>query len=261
MAIKRAGRPDRFYVLDNEIANDKRLSWQARGMLVYLLCKPNNWEISTKDLVKQTGQAIGKSSSRDAVRSIISELMEAGYVQREPSRGNAGTFEGYDYAVSEIPATGDGLTGDGLSGAGESGPITNTERTTNTDKETTPCKSPAGGRSFDCPHDEILDIWREVMYDKPQPSKNLWPTSKRASDLASRWKLGFSLKKESTGEPFYVDVNTGLDWWRRFFKYMRKSDFLMGKTAAVGQREFVLKIDWVVNKNNFVKIMENTYHR
>lgn len=113
-----------------------------------------------------------------------------------------------------------------------------------------------------CPWEEILDIWAEVMPDKPQPARNLWVGTARAADLSNRWKACFSIKHEQTGKPFYTDKESGLDWWRRFFTYLRKSDWLMGRVVGANGTAFRnMKIDWIVKKGNFVKILENTYHR
>lgn len=105
----------------------------------------------------------------------------------------------------------------------------------------------------DCPHNEIIDLWAEVMPDKPQPSKNMWQGTERARHLAARWKAGFAIKHERTGEPLYTDLQSGLDWWSRFFRFLRKSEFLMGDNRW-------FKLAWVAKRENFVKIMEMDYH-
>jgi len=103
MAIRRAERPHTQYLLlSNSIAEDGRLSWAARGMLVYLLAKPDNWTVQTVDLQNATKQA-GKHSGRDAVRAILEELIAVGYVRKWKSRQGDGQFNGWDYEVGEIP--------------------------------------------------------------------------------------------------------------------------------------------------------------
>ncbi|WP_417861906.1 replication protein [Vreelandella venusta] len=104
-----------------------------------------------------------------------------------------------------------------------------------------------------CPHNEIIDLWAEIMPDKPQPSKNMWQGTERARHLAARWKAGFTIKHERTGEPLYTDLQSGLDWWGRFFRFLRKSEFLMGDNRW-------FKLAWVAKRENFVKIMEMDYH-
>ncbi|APQ14700.1 hypothetical protein BJP27_24305 (plasmid) [Pseudomonas oryzihabitans] len=107
MTIRRAPRPDTgFYILDRKIAEDERMSWAARGMLIFLLSKPDNWEVSVKHLINQTKNAVGKSSSRDAVRVILKELETIGYLQVDQARQSTGRFEGVAYIVHESPVPG-----------------------------------------------------------------------------------------------------------------------------------------------------------
>lgn len=103
MSIKRAPRPEsNFYQLDKRISEDPRLSWAARGLLIFLLGKPDHWEVSTGHLIKQTSES-GKKSGRDGVLAILKELITCGYVIRTTHRKEGGEFGGYDYLVSETP--------------------------------------------------------------------------------------------------------------------------------------------------------------
>lgn len=96
MPIIRAPRPERnFYMLDKTISEDKRLSWAARGLLVFLLGKPDHWRVSVPALVNETSKAC-KSTGRDAVYKLLSELIDAGYAHRQ--KHSNGTI---DYTVSE----------------------------------------------------------------------------------------------------------------------------------------------------------------
>lgn len=106
MSIRRGPRPEtKFYTLDKSISEDARLSWGARGLLIFLLGKPDNWEVSVKHLINQTQDAIGKASGRDAVRVILKELEQAGYLVADIARNEAGGFAGMAYTVNEIPDT------------------------------------------------------------------------------------------------------------------------------------------------------------
>lgn len=109
------------------------------------------------------------------------------------------------------------------------------------------------GSDDSCPHHELIDLWAEVMPEFRQHAKNIWAGSKREKDLAARWKAGFNIKHERTGEPLYTDKASGLDWWGRFFRYLRKSQFLM-----TGQNW--LSLEWVSDRENFDSIIEKKYH-
>lgn len=105
MSIRRGKRPDtRFYTLNKDISEDTRLSWSARGLLIFLLGKPDNWTVSVAHLIKQTADS-ARPSSRDAVRNIIGELVAAGYMKADTARSENGKFRGMDYVVSESPET------------------------------------------------------------------------------------------------------------------------------------------------------------
>ena len=106
MSIIRAPRPEgNFYLLNKSISEDQRLSWASRGLLVFLLGKPDHWEVSTHHLIGQTKDCLGKASGRDAVRGLIRELEQAGYLRIVLERADGGEFGGRSYTVSESPAT------------------------------------------------------------------------------------------------------------------------------------------------------------
>jgi hypothetical protein len=77
---------------------DGRLSWEARGMLGYLLVKPDDWRINVANLIKQS------PGGRDRVYRILNELIEYNYIKRTEIR-REGKISGYEYAVYETPHT------------------------------------------------------------------------------------------------------------------------------------------------------------
>lgn len=101
-----------------------------------------------------------------------------------------------------------------------------------------------------CPHQEVINIWSQVMNDQRQP--RVWDGQRKAN-LANRWKDGFKIIKSDNSGPLYTDKDSGLQFWRNFFIYMRSSDFLINDCKPFG-------LDWIVNKANFTKIFEGNYH-
>lgn len=101
-----------------------------------------------------------------------------------------------------------------------------------------------------CPHQEVIKIWSEVMPEQRQP--RVWD-GQRAANLTNRWKECFKIMKSDNSGPLYTDRDTGLEFWRNFFIYMRSSDFLINDCKPFG-------LDWIVNKVNFTKIFEGNYH-
>lgn len=86
-----------FTQVDNNIIDDKELSWKAKGLLVYLLSKPEDWKIYIKNLSQASKD--GKTSTNSALK----ELIEKEYVFKGKVRGKDGKFKGYRYDVYEIP--------------------------------------------------------------------------------------------------------------------------------------------------------------
>lgn len=76
MSVIRVKKEQKYFVAANAPFQDKNLSWEARGVMGYLLSKPNGWECRNYDLVNQgpTGE--------HAVKRIIKELKVAGYIHR-----------------------------------------------------------------------------------------------------------------------------------------------------------------------------------
>lgn len=99
MIIRAPRLNNNFYILDKHISEDSRLSWAARGMLIYLLGKPDDWRVQIGHLVKQTSNS-SRKTGRDGIYVLIEELMEVGYVTRMQNRED-GKFQSTDYIVHE----------------------------------------------------------------------------------------------------------------------------------------------------------------
>lgn len=99
-----------------------------------------------------------------------------------------------------------------------------------------------------CPHQEILSIFAEELPDLPQP--RVWD-GKRADAMLARWRWVLAdLKKK--GKPH--DKAAGLEFFRRMFSYISKSDFLMGRKT-----DWTCSLPWIVEAENFAKIIEGNF--
>ena len=87
MSINRVHKKGNYSVIANNGAHDATLTWQARGILWYLLTKPDGWLVRTHDLVKQSPVGL------KAVNTILKELEINGYLIRWCDRGDRGKFE------------------------------------------------------------------------------------------------------------------------------------------------------------------------
>ena len=51
-----------------------------------------------------------------------------------------------------------------------------------------------------------------------------------------------------------------IEWWNGYFESVRKSAFLMGQTdPAPGRKLFRADLEWLVRKQNMVKVLEEKY--
>jgi len=66
--------------ISNVPANDANLSWEARGVLYYLLTKPDEWECRNQDLINKG------SAGSDKIERILDELQENGYLTRPQAK-------------------------------------------------------------------------------------------------------------------------------------------------------------------------------
>lgn len=74
--IQRARRRDRWEVIDKRALLDPTISHRARGLLCWLLAKPDDWIVYARYLHKHTKEG------RDACVNALNELIAAGYVEK-----------------------------------------------------------------------------------------------------------------------------------------------------------------------------------
>ncbi len=84
MIIRTITRQD-FTVLANSVIEDTRLSFRARGLLIYILSKPDNWVVKVPELIKAGGIRPNglPHTGRDTIFTLLRELETAGYLTRE----------------------------------------------------------------------------------------------------------------------------------------------------------------------------------
>ena len=97
MAVFRVEKNHSYTVMANHHLRDERLSLKSKGLLSLILSLPDDWRISIEGMTQFS------SDGKDAIRSAIRELTDAGYITRAQTHSEAGTFSGYDYLVHETP--------------------------------------------------------------------------------------------------------------------------------------------------------------
>ncbi len=94
MAIIRTKRPDSFTVINNDLINDTQLDWRELGLLVYLLSKPDGWQVNAEHLSKERELGI------KGIYSSLKILSSTGYVKKKPNPPPNG---GWDWLVYDTP--------------------------------------------------------------------------------------------------------------------------------------------------------------
>lgn len=89
-----------------------------------------------------------------------------------------------------------------------------------------------------CPHEKIITLYHEILSELP--AVKVW-NDKRRRLLQTRWRED--------------EKRQDVDYWRRLFTYISKSDFLMGRTNSGWQTS----LEWILNPSNFIKIIEGNY--
>jgi hypothetical protein len=89
------------------------------------------------------------------------------------------------------------------------------------------------------PYQAIVDSFNRTLPELPSVKV---VTDIRKKHLKARWN--------------FSNKTPNLEWWNEFFRYIRKSDFLMGRNT-----DFRASFDWIINSSNFVKIIEGNFHK
>ncbi|OOV78872.1 DnaD domain protein [Mammaliicoccus fleurettii] len=86
-----------FVTVHKNFIHDNTISWKAKGILLYLLSRPDDWQVYETELVKHTSDGLS------SLKSGIKELEEVGYIRRTRKRDDKGRLKEYEYSVFEHP--------------------------------------------------------------------------------------------------------------------------------------------------------------
>lgn len=86
-----------FVTIHKGFIQDSNLSWKAKGLLLYLLSRPDDWQIYETELIKHTSDGLS------SLKSGIKELEKTGYIERKRKRDDKGRLKEYEYEVFEQP--------------------------------------------------------------------------------------------------------------------------------------------------------------
>ena len=106
------------------------------------------------------------------------------------------------------------------------------------------------GKVPPCPQKTIVEAYHELLLELPRV--RTWRANS-ATALRTRWR-------EKWKEGKFADVSGGVGYFRRFFEYVQKSDFLMGRKTGRDGRSFVCTLVWILQARHFDDIIAGKYH-
>ena len=110
-------------------------------------------------------------------------------------------------------------------------------------------KKTASKRKPPVPYVQIIDLYHEILPELPEVQNYDDPT--RRSQIRARWQQVVGKNKT---------VCADLDFWRRYFGYIRKCPFLMGQVdPKPGHSAFRADLTWLTKSSNFTKVIEGRY--
>lgn len=83
---------DGFQIIPTDYLKDNSLGLKEKGLLTIFYSLPNDWDYTVKGLCKITNTGI------TAIRNILAELENNGYLIREQTKNEKGQFE-YNYRI------------------------------------------------------------------------------------------------------------------------------------------------------------------
>lgn len=84
-----------YTVIDNGYVKNEKLSWDAKGVMTYLLTLPSDWVINLDELTTHSSDGI------TVLRSALKELEQFGYLRITKIKNEKGVFTGSKYEISE----------------------------------------------------------------------------------------------------------------------------------------------------------------
>lgn len=189
MATFRVEKNKSYTVMSNHHLRNNKLSLKAKGLLSQMLSLPEEWDYTLSGLA-----AINKES-KDAIRSAVVELEQAGYIQRRQTTDADGKFAGNEYIIHEEPLSVSPLSGFPTTENPSPGnPLT--ENPTEINKEGIILGKNSNDGSDDDPFDP-MPLFVEWI---KKVSSSDWSSEEKTSLYAALHK--YSEKRTAIGSPF-----------------------------------------------------------
>ena len=107
----------------------------------------------------------------------------------------------------------------------------------------------------DCPHQKILDLYREHL---PHLNQHRTWEGQRRNCLKARWAQ--ASQPSAYSQHGYKTTEDGLRWWGDFFRYIAVETKLSAGFESSG-RLWLPDLEWIVKAANFNKIIDGKYDK
>jgi hypothetical protein len=231
MAVIRVNKTSDYTIMGNSHLKERDMSLKAKGLLSMMLSLPDNWDYSVAGLVSVCKE------SESSIKTALNELKKFGYLvitKKLPNQTESGKIE-YEYNIYEYPK-GEGDTDTKQEGgfqgvdfqAVENQAVENQGQYNTNNKYTN--KSITKDKDI---HTPVMERFNRICVSLPRVTAL---TDKRKKVINAR------LKQHSMVEIEEV------------FLLAESSDFLKGANG-----KWKATFDWLMNENNFVKVLEGNY--
>lgn len=95
---KRHDGDNPYVTLSRDCIDDPKLSWKARGILHWMLGRPDNWSFNSADMVNRSDK-----DGKESLATGLKELVERGYVEIVRTHTETGQFGRTFWYVDEFP--------------------------------------------------------------------------------------------------------------------------------------------------------------
>lgn len=95
--VKKTSRPP-YTQVHNAILTDPRLTWEAKGLMAFMLSKPDDWDFNRNEMMKNS------ADKEWCLKRIIKELKLFGYLKIEPLKDDKGKIVEWITYVFENPS-------------------------------------------------------------------------------------------------------------------------------------------------------------
>lgn len=86
-----------FTMINNQVVTDPGLSWKAKGILLYMRSRPDNWQFYSTEVAKHA------TDGRASLMAGLRELQERGYLKRRQGKIKNGKFGDLEWTIADTP--------------------------------------------------------------------------------------------------------------------------------------------------------------